>query len=116
MSVDEGKYYSSIGGWLWLPAIGTVLNVLVSIYAITIDVAVGVSMLLIYSLVAYLFWSRKRVFPYAYVLALIALTVVSAKVTAPQDVGRNLAVPIVFAICFFVTSRSRRTFVNPLKK
>jgi len=116
MSADEGKYYSSIGGWLWLPAIGTVLNILMSAYAITINASVGASLLVIYLVVAYLFWARKRVFPYVYVLSLIAVTAVTVRVADPQDIGRNLVAPIFFAICFFVTARARRTFIEPLKK
>ena len=113
-SVPRKNEYDRIGGFLWVLGIGVVINVFISAYIALKAPTVGVVALALSLLLAWAFWSRKKIFPYTYVVVQIANTALFMNMLDPHDVGKDLVMPIVFAVYLFVGKRPRGTFTRPL--
>lgn len=110
----KGEQFNRIGGFLWFIAIGVVLNVVIALFIATKSADVGVPSLAMALFLAWSFWSRKKIFPYAYVVVQVVSIFLYASLVGGEQIGRDLAMPIVLAIYLFVGNRPRRTFTQPL--
>lgn len=113
-NTDVSVASEKIGGWLWFPALWTITNPLIAIYTLKFSAAVGLGLLALSALNAYLFWTKSKIYPYYFFCQVLAITTLLIQVYDAVGTGRGLWVSVVTVIYLFVSKRCKRTFVKPL--
>lgn len=118
MATEEKKLqqFDKIGGWLWFPAIWTVTNFPIAAFLIKVSPTFGVPLMVLAILNAYLFWARKRIYRWFFVVHSFAGIFLLAAALGPDGVGGGSAWAIIFMVYLIFSKRSRGTFTQPLFK
>jgi hypothetical protein len=118
MATEEKKpqQFDKIGGWLWFPAIWTVTNFPIAAYLIKVAPVFGGILMALAIVNAYLFWTRKRVYRWFFVVHSFAGIFVLAAALGPDGVGGGSVWALIFMVYLIFSKRARGTFIQPLFK
>lgn len=108
------QQFDSIGGWLWFPAIWTVTNFAIAGWLITIVPVIGGILMALAILNAYLFWARKSIYRWFFVVNSFVGLFLIAMALGPQGVGGGSAWTLIFMVYLIFSKRARGTFTQPL--
>ncbi|WP_460123290.1 hypothetical protein [Pseudomonas sp. S2_C03] len=116
MAIEEKKLqqFEKIGGLLWFPAIWTVTNFAVAGWLATIAPIIGGILMALAVLNAYLFWARKSIYRWFFILKSFVGIFLIAMALGPQGIGAGSALTLIFMVYLVYSERARGTFTRPL--
>lgn len=116
MATQEKKpqKIDKIGGWLWFPAIWTVTNFVVAGGLITIAPVIGGTLMALAILNAYLFWTRKSIYRWFFIVKSFAGILLIAMALGGQGISGGTVLLLIFMVYLVFSKRARGTFTQPL--